>query len=321
MVIGTRLGDVVVVVSVVVMVMGMGGWCEGKGDGYVPVIAMHGFSYTNNAGTVNDYDEIKKWVEEAHPGQSFVSLDVNNGVESMRPMWGQVETVREAIKAVVRGEPELYAQGVHLLGHSQGALLLRCVLEVVEEGELPPIVSFVSMAGIQQGFYGTAGAEHFLPNVTEALMTEILYTKEAQDVFSLANWWHDPFDQDKEYLAKNIFLPAINNIQPGNVSATLKANFVRELTAFPNSGIHLFGSPNDGTVYPWISELFGFFAPNTLHALIDMEDTDVYKTDAFGLKTLDGQGRVWRTAVDGVEHAQWLHNQTNFERWVMPLLT
>ena len=52
-----------------------------------------------------------------------------------------------------------------------------------------------------------------------------------------------------------------------------------------------------------------------------MQSQDFYLNDTFGLQTLDRSGRLTRLAVDGIEHAQWLHNQTNFETYILPLLT
>lgn len=42
-----------------------------------------------------------------------------------------------------------------------------------------------------------------------------------------------------------------------------------------------------------------------------------YITDSFGLASMVAQKRLTTTAVPGIEHAQWLHNQTNFELFVM----
>ncbi len=42
-----------------------------------------------------------------------------------------------------------------------------------------------------------------------------------------------------------------------------------------------------------------------------------YTTDSFGLASLVAQKRLTTHAVVGIEHAQWLHNQTNFELFVM----
>ncbi|KNC48709.1 uncharacterized protein AMSG_11603 [Thecamonas trahens ATCC 50062] len=211
-----------------------------------------------------------------------------------------------------------------MLGHSQGGLLLRNVLQLVDGLK---VANFVSMAGIQQGYYGTAVLEHILPNVTERALTRILYTRELQDSLSVANWWHSPFESNVvsaqstpgclgvSYLADNDYLPSLNNIRANNVTAAYKTNFVANV-----DHLYLFGSPQDGTVVPWISELFGFFGPNDLSTLIEMEDTPEYVDDTFGLRTLDALGRLHRTAVPGIEHSQWLHNKTNFMAHIAPLL-
>ena len=81
-----------------------------------------------------------------------------------------------------------------------------------------------------------------------------------------------------------------------------------------------FGSPNDGTIVPWNSSLFSFWAKDA-KTFVDMKEQDIYINDTFGLRTLDEAGKLSLTAVDGIEHAQWLHNRTNFELHVLPFLT
>lgn len=48
--------------------------------------------------------------------------------------------------------------------------------------------------------------------------------------------------------------------------------------------------------------------------------TRLYKEDLFGLRTLDQRGGLHLHQVEGIEHAQWLRNQTNFKLFILPLL-
>ena len=45
-----------------------------------------------------------------------------------------------------------------------------------------------------------------------------------------------------------------------------------------------------------------------------------YIDDAFGLKTLDEEGKVHIFAVPGVEHVHWHGNKTVFDKYIEPWL-
>jgi len=292
--------------AVVVLIFGL----VVSASAYLPIIAMHGFSYTNNAGTFHDWDDIKGWLADMHPGQVVVALDINNGIDSMKPMWGQLADIQALIETTV-ADNATFAGGYHFLGHSQGGLILRCILQTWSGHQ---VENFVSMAGIQQGIYGAyAEIDHFLPNATREAITDLFYTKLFQDSFSAADWWHDPL-ADNKYLTENSFLPQIDNLDPSNVTADFKTNFVK------TKAMHFFGSPDDGTVVPWQSELWGFYGSSLADPIVPMGNQTVYTGDTFGLRTLADAGRVTLTAVDGIEHAQWLHNKTNFVTHILPLL-
>ncbi len=144
--------------------------------------------------------------------------------------------------------------------------------------------------------------------------TDILYSKPLQDELSVANWWRSPDAQF--YASKNLFLPLVNNEK--SPQASFRQNFLA------TGSVHLFGSPDDGTVVPWQTELFGQYAdgdnPRNPTTLIAMRHTNLYKNDTFGLKTMDSEGRLFLHAVAGVEHAHWLSNKTNFLANILPLL-
>ena len=84
------------------------------------------------------------------PGQQVVvALDINNGIDSMKPMWGQLADIQALIETTV-ADNATFAGGYHFLGHSQGGLILRCILQTWSGHQ---VENFVSMAGIQQGMY------------------------------------------------------------------------------------------------------------------------------------------------------------------------
>lgn len=109
--------------------------------------------------------------------------------------------------------------------HSQGALLCRAVIEAWDGHN---VKNYVSLAGPHMGQYGAdLSAFPILDNVTTKEAYLILYTKPAQDLLSVANYWNDPYHQS-DFLNKSSFLPYVNNLLPSKYSA-------RECLPFPSN--------------------------------------------------------------------------------------
>jgi palmitoyl-protein thioesterase len=275
-------------------------------NSYKPIIALHGFALTPNQGTFHDWDNIAKWIAQEHPGQIFIPLNIFNGLDSTRPLWEQVPQIANLIQSTVSNQS--FAQGYHFLGHSQGGLLMRVMLEVIDNHQVD---TFVSLAGVQFGIYGIGFINHYFQNITDEYATEFLYTSVMQDEFSAANFWHSPFPQNG-YLTNNIFLPVVNNQVPNKDYARYKANFLKAKQYV------FFGSPQDGTVVPWESSIWGFYDDN--ENIVSFQNQDIYVQDTFGLKTANGQGKISLRVVNGIPHGEWLKNQSNFVSNVLPYL-
>jgi len=190
------------------------------GHSYKPVLAMHGFAISETVGTYHDWDNVVQWVQEAHPGQVFIPLNTFNGLESTRPLWEQVPVIKKLIQSIVSNDSR-FAGGYHLMGHSQGGLLTRVMLE---ELDTTLVDTYISLAGVQFGIYGVGFIERYFSNVTDGFITDLFYTTPLQDEFSPANFWHSPYDEASSYLTKNLFLPVVNNETP-TTSRRYKENF------------------------------------------------------------------------------------------------
>jgi len=233
-------------------------------------------------------------------------LNIFNGFDSTRPLWEQVPEIAQLIQTTVSNDS--FSQGYHFLGHSQGGLLMRVMLEVIDNHQVD---TFVSMAGVQYGIYGVGFVDNYFQNLTDEAITDLFYTSLLQNEFSAANFWHGPHS-NQDYLHDNIFLPVVNNETPGNDAPRYKANFLK------TKRMVFFCSPNDGTVIPYESSIWGYY--DTLGNILPMTQQKIYALDSFGLQTADKQGKIQLKTVSGVPHAQWLHNQTNFITNVLPYL-
>jgi palmitoyl-protein thioesterase len=155
----------------------------------------------------------------------------------------------------------------------------------------------------------------------------------------------DPLHQSEYEKCSDFLYPLNSGKQPD-----YKSNFmsVEELV--------LIGGPDDGVITPWQSRSLVVFYHNTLlffHNALpisyshfgfydDKLDVQPYQSqgvsthylyascllcffqfyisDAFGLKTLDEEGRIHVYNISGVEHTHWHTNKTVFDLYIEPWL-
>jgi len=273
---------------------------------YKPVICLHGFS-----GSTASFSDVMIWFQKYRPTQIAISLDFNNGIDSFKPMWIQLSELETKIRGIVKGNSS-FANGYHLIGHSQGGLMMRSLIEDMDDHNVD---TFLSVAGVQGGYYGLAWASQFFPNVSLDALDDILYSWELQDTLSLANWWRSPYHID-DYHNENIYLPVVDDIVKSNSTDRYKKNFLRM------NKMIMFGSNGDSVLDPWQTAHFGFYRDGSddKNAVTPMSSQQVYTGDSFGLKSLDARGGLTTIAVDGIDHSAWLHNETIFTNYFLPYL-
>ncbi|EDL83412.1 palmitoyl-protein thioesterase 2, isoform CRA_c [Rattus norvegicus] len=109
---------------------------------YKPVIVVHGLFDSSYS-----FRHLLDYINETHPGTVVTVLDLFDGRESLRPLWEQVQGFREAVVPIMEKAPE----GVHLICYSQGGLVCRALLSVMDEHNVD---SFISLSSPQMGQYG-----------------------------------------------------------------------------------------------------------------------------------------------------------------------
>ncbi|KAH3767338.1 palmitoyl-protein thioesterase 2 [Pelomyxa schiedti] len=301
---GSMRANAVAVVTIVVTLGIMGGRCWG----YKPVLMMHGIGFSSTSGTYHDWDDHVKWLATYHPGQITVPLDINNSLESNKPLWVQLGEIADLISSIVDGN-ESFAEGYHWIGHSQGGLIMRCLLEQMDHH----VDQYVSYAGVQGGYYGIPDVppKWWIENVTAEFLTEILYTDIMQNTWSVANFWRSPYYD--MFLEGNSFLPVLDNLVESDSSDMYKSHFLQV------GNITLFASPEDLFITPWYAELFDYYDEE--YNRVDMSQQAFYTGDTFGLRTLDQTDRLHRITLNRMQHADWLHDEDVFVQYTLPLLS
>lgn len=109
----------------------------------VPVVCLHGLNCS-----AADCADLGALLAREHPGQPFYALAIDEGGASFSNLFDQLDHVRAAVRGLVRDHPAEFADGFHFVGHSQGGLLARAV---IEESDDLHVINFLSLAGVQAG--------------------------------------------------------------------------------------------------------------------------------------------------------------------------
>jgi len=286
---------------------------------------------------------MRQWIERRHPGTATLSIDLFGGAKSFLPLEEQVRGVYAYLSHIVEQYPQEFGHGYNLVCHSQGALVCRVVVQVMDDHR---VLTFVSLAGPQMGVYGTTWLENaqpflqqslpeslpipalppFIPGAVLKVGAGILASKfynvaygSLQNSSSLANLWHDPLHVH-EYLTGNTFLPRANG-EIKEVAAQRHANFARLRRAVFLVGAFRRSFDSKLGLEPWQTGVFGFYGEGSDSKIVPMEEQPIFKKDTFGLKTLHDAGKLHVLAVPGVEHQQWLTSEDVFEQFVLPHLS
>jgi len=271
--------------------------CVGLCQYKTPVIFMHGLG-----GSDKDGEVLGDLIQQQHPGQPFYSLNVDNGDDSFKSIVVQVRDVIDTIQTLIDMHPDQFANGFHLVGHSQGGIITR---GVVEGGDNFKIRNYVSLAGVQAGVYGHC--ENFGGTCEE--VTEQFYSEGYRDSYSIAQYWRS-IDRDT-YMNGNDFLPFLNNEK--NPTASFKNNTIRL------NHMYLFGSEADEIIVPWQASLMGFFDSDG-ETIIPMEKQVYYTQDTFGLRTLAESNRLTVQNFPDVPHPSWVQDADVISQYVLPCL-
>lgn len=195
------------------------------------------------------------------------------------------------------------------MGLSQGALLARYIATSCDLGSTK-VRNLASIGGPNMGVADVPQCfDGFICNIVNAIARDLVYLSIVQNHLGPAGYFRDPSHMDK-YLKDSVFLPWINNEEGDeSVLATQKERFSNL------NGVLLMMFSQDTMVYPKESEWFQTMDEN--FNLIALEDSDWYKNDVLGFKTLNEAKKVTFTEVDG-DHLQF--SQDDISNTIVPFL-
>ncbi|XP_038163619.1 lysosomal thioesterase PPT2-like [Cyprinodon tularosa] len=283
--------------SAVLLMLLLAAGCAGA---FRPLIIVHGI-----LDGPEQFRNLSAFIQKVHPDTQVSIISLYNCMESLKPLWEQIQEFRKAIEDIMKDSPE----GVHLLCFSQGGLICRAVLSTSPNHN---VHTFISLSSPLAGQYGdTDYLNRYLPGCMKKTVFLFCYNNLGQKL-SICNYWNDPHHRDI-YLKNNTFLPLVNGEKPHKLMKDWRENFLRI------KKMVLIGGPDDGVITPWQSSHFGFY--DNSEDVVDMRNQQFYKLDTFGLKTLDARGDVALCVQAGVKHTHWHSNFTVFtnciEEWLV----
>lgn len=225
-------------------------------DIYRPTVLMHGI-----ASTKEELKPIQQHLEAT--GIKVYNIEIGNGkLDSIfKSMHWQVSQLCQTIYRI----PAL-KNGFNFIGISQGGLLARGYVEMCNRY---PVKNLITWGTPHQGVFGLSDFTIDSPK---------MYTRFSQEHFSFSNYWKEPNYYDV-YLMGATYLPYLNNEVEHDDSDRFRHN-MESLENFV-----MVWSKNDGVITPPESCAFSF--------IIDLKDTDQYKENWIGLRTLDESQRLY----------------------------
>ncbi|GLE11373.1 hypothetical protein PINS_up023753 [Pythium insidiosum] len=300
----------------------------------LPIFFFHGVTSSSQAGYFLQQNL-------STPTRPFVALNFCEKECSVRDLPTQVTMAIEQLKTITSNDKR-FDGGYIFIGHSQGGVLARAVIEQWNEHK---VHTFISLAGAQNGIFYGPQPNDLMPTLflTKILGPQML----SKEVFNFANYTEADIATGKmaidymkmlnarpelqtrvsianlprapvrmPWLTVNKFLPSVNNLKTNGPSENYRhrCNFLRLQTA------HFFASPADEVLSPWQTAIFGMYNEvkdiATLERdfkklrVIDMKETFEYRADTFGLRSLDRRGGLFVRTVADVSHSCWIADTT-----------
>lgn len=308
-------------------------YAQASSSSKLPVFFFHGISGSEASGA-----NLK--ANLTAEGHVFNALSFCSGTCSYKSLSFQVPLAIAKIRTIILKSKSTYEDGYIFIGHSQGGVIARGVIENMDEHK---VTTFISLAAPQNGvFYGPQLADivptrlfkESVPLVLPAAtfnvskyssknfrgrvqydFNQLMVRKPLLNArLSVANLLRSPFVPT--WLEVNTFLPVINNINTCTTATCETAKQTRKDNFLKLEAVHYFGSRRDGIIAPYQSALMGQYNEVTnvtrirtdfeTFMIVDMNSTVEFRDDTYGLQTLYNQSKMVLHEVDDVAHSCWV---------------
>lgn len=199
--------------------------------------------------------------------------------------------------------------GFNLIGQSQGGLVARGVIEKCDLGVYAK--RLITLGSPHQGVAQIPHtAEGYLSDALNKLMDWNVYGWLAQHLIGPAGYVHR-IDDEASYFKSGTILADLNNVD-GTPNEEYK-NRIKNLDVFV-----MIMFSYDTMIIPKETAHFAFYKDSKKTDIVKLEDSDLYKRDLIGLKTLVEQKRVFYHEIAG-DHLQFSF-EGDWVNYVFPYL-
>jgi palmitoyl-protein thioesterase len=213
---------------------------------------------------------------------------------------------------------ENFSKDFAILSFSQGGLIARYIIETCKMKGT--VKKWVSIGG---PLMGTSKIPHCINGIVCFAVNQIsrwlAYFKWAQNNIGPAGYFRDNYDLNRYYRKSN-FLPQLNNedniFKDNDDDNDKKINKTRFERFTKLDLLVLVMFQNDTMIYP--KETAWFQEVNEKGKLIDLEDSEIYKNDTFGLRTLDKENKIKFYSLEG-QHLYFTYSDLYI--YAFPFLT
>ena len=264
----------------------------------LPVAVLHGFQQTCNSYNLQTLVDYLK----SRTTQYARCIETGGGSKDISLSF--YEQAKKACEII--SQDSNYNSDFAIVSISQGGVLARYVIEKCQM--TGHVKVFASIGG---PLSGTHQLPHCQRGVTchtlNSLVDWFVYKGYIQDSIGPAGYFRVSNHLDRYTDSKSLLLD-INN-QGENIDINAKNRFssldLLILIAFKR----------DTMISPKESAHFGEY--DEKHKVVDMKDTDIYKNDLFGLKTLDEANKIKKFWVDEV-HCNY--NFVDIDMYIIPYI-
>jgi len=258
-----------------------------------PTVVMHGMG---DASFNPGMQSFCNGISDAYPGTHVNCLNVANAVSSITET---LDTQLNEFVDEIKKDQEL-VNGFNAVGISQGNLLIRAYIERYNN---PPVLTYVSMVGPH------GGVGECPDHLIFRLVCPIWKWSPYGAPIAFSDYWKNTYDK-AEYLEKSRFLADINNER--EKKNTQYAENIKKLVNYV-----MVEASTDSMVVPARSEEHGFYEWGDEKKTLMLQETQGYKEDWLGLRSLDEKGGVHVLVYEG-DHMRW--DQAFWENKVLPFL-
>jgi|EP00505_MAST-04D_sp_SCG-Rhode-Island_P002070 palmitoyl-protein thioesterase len=263
-----------------------------------PVVLMHGMNGDSSELNKN-VDALKK----AYPGIYVHNLNI---LQKSKSLFASMESQMKLIVETIRADPKL-KDGFNFYGESQGALEARIY---VTKTNNPPVHNLVALCGPQAGVGECPTVEW--PGVRQ-ICADVGSTLDiyAWPFCSFCGFWKDNRNED-EYEKHSKWLAEANNEQGqhGEINET----YIKNMESLNKYMVTR--AMQDEIVQPSWSAFHQYWkwGDASRSDIVDLTETEGYKNNWLGLKTLNERGDFIRNEFNGS------HTRYNMTWWLEHIL-